>query len=466
MKSNLDLKEIFKLALKNHHKKNFENAQDLYNQILKIEPENIITINNLGAIFLTLGDYHKAKKYFEKAIKIDPKNIDANNNLGVTYKVLGENHKAINCYKEVLKIDHNYVAAYNNLGQIFYKLKEYNKAKDYFEKAIEINHNYKDSYNNLGTLLIEFGQYQKAISCYKKTIEIDPKYLLGYYNLGVIFNEYLGDLKKSKECCEKVIEIDVNYSDAYWNLYVLASDIDEALPLLNKINEIDKNHIKSKIIISALKGYKGNFSQFNNLLKTSNVNHPYTRSVKWVFSLPKLPKIFFNRWDFFDAVILLSDNSRPFYEFGVWRGVSFKYLANTFERGFGFDTFTGLPENWHNEVQGSYSSFGAVPKIKGGEFIVGKFEDTLPKFFSKEQPMASLINFDADLYSSTLCALNYAYKVMDKKTILIFDEFIMNENWEQDEFKALNDFCVNMGISYEVIAISFSSKQVAIRLNK
>ena len=42
----------------------------------------------------------------------------------------------------------------------------------------------------------------------------------------------------------------------------------------------------------------------------------------------------------------------------------------------------------------------------------------------------------------------------------------MNENWEQDEFKALNEFCVNMGISYEVIAISFSSKQVAVRLNK
>ena len=53
---------------------------------------------------------------------------------------------------------------------------------------------------------------------------------------------------------------------------------------------------------------------------------------------------------------------------------------------------------------------------------------------------------------------------MDKDTILIFDEFLMNENWEQDEFKALNEFCTTNRYRYEVIAISFFTKQVAIKL--
>jgi len=48
--------------------------------------------------------------------------------------------------------------------------------------------------------------------------------------------------------------------------------------------------------------------------------------------------------------------------------------------------------------------------------------------------------------------------------ILIFDEFIINENWEQDEYKALNDFCMDNNCAYEVLAISFFSKQVAVRL--
>ena len=78
--------------------------------------------------------------------------------------------------------------------------------------------------------------------------------------------------------------------------------------------------------------------------------------------------------------------------------------------------------------------------------------------------MASIINFDADLYSSTICALNFSKPVIDRHTILIFDEFLINENWEQDEYKALEEFCNKNHFTYEVLAISFFSKQVAVRL--
>ncbi len=141
------------------------------------------------------------------------------------------------------------------------------------------------------------------------------------------------------------------------------------------------------------------------------------------------------------------------------RAASFKYLIKYFKEGYGFDTFAGLPEDWdtenHIEGEGTYTSDGNVPEIAGGDLIVGKFEDTLPRFFSERRPMASVINLDEDLYSSTICALNYPKSVMDKDTILIFDEFIINENWEQDEFKALNDFCSKYQLDYEVICVSF-----------
>ena len=95
---------------------------------------------------------------------------------------------------------------------------------------------------------------------------------------------------------------------------------------------------------------------------------------------------------------------------------------------------------------------------------MGKFEDTLPNFFAESRPMASIINFDADLYSSTICALNFSKPVIDQHTILIFDEFLMNDKWEQDEYKALEEFCANNHYTYEVLAVSFFTKQVAVRL--
>ena len=91
------------------------------------------------------------------------------------------------------------------------------------------------------------------------------------------------------------------------------------------------------------------------------------------YSIDK-PKVYFNRWDFFDYIIFEIDKSKPFYEFGVWRGHSFEYLIRSIKTGFGFDTFEGLPTNWHLEEVGKYSNQGQIPKIKGGNFIKGKFK--------------------------------------------------------------------------------------------
>ena len=75
-------------------------------------------------------------------------------------------------------------------------------------------------------------------------------------------------------------------------------------------------------------------SLFNNLMKSSHNNHPLMRSLQWVSKLPKLPELFFNRWAFFDSMIRKSKKYRPFYEFGVFRGNSFKYLINNFKKGY------------------------------------------------------------------------------------------------------------------------------------
>ena len=429
MKNNLKVQEIFTLAIERHKANNLEIAIDLYNKILEIDQNHVGAYHNLGVIFNNRGDIQKAKDCYEKVIKIDP----------------------------------NHVSAYNNLGSTFQALGDIQKAKDCYEKAIEINPDYAAAYNNLGNTLQALGDIQKAKDCYEKAIEINPDYAEAYNNLGSTFSD-LSDNQRAKDYYEKAIEIDPNHILSYWNLHSLASSTNEALIILKKLYLIDSSHIKTKIIISALEYYEGHYNRFNDLLESPLANHPYVRSAKWIFSLPKIPNVFFNRLHFFNAVIALSDKSRPFYEFGVWSGRSFEHLIKSFKKGFGFDTFTGLPEVWNDEDKGTYSNLGLIPKIDGGEFIAGKFEDTLPKFFSSKQPLASLINFDADLYSSTLCALKYSNKVIDDKTILIFDEFIMNDNWEQDEYKALNEFCDNLKISYEVIAVSFFTKQVAVKL--
>ena len=364
-----------------------------------------------------------------------PGYAEVHNNLGITLQELGRLNEAEASYNQAIALRADFAEAHCNLGKTLKQLGKLNEAEESYAQAIAIKPDYAEAHNNLGNTLQEQGRLDEARTSYKQAIALKP-----------------------------------DFATAFWNLHGIQETIKGAEHWIDKCLEADENYVNARLTKAALRFYRGDRNNFDELMQSELKQHPYARSFSWVFSLPNLPELHFYRWHFFNAVVKKSINSRPFYEFGVWRASSFKYLIKVFKKGYGFDTFTGLPEDWFDEKDGvakkagTYTSDGNVPNIKGGEFIVGKFEDTLPVFFSESRPIASVINFDADLYSSTICALNYSKNVIDKDTILIFDEFIIHESWEQDEFKALNEFCSINHYSYEVIAVSFVTKQVAVKL--
>ena len=340
---------------------------------------------------------------------------------------------------------------------------QFQKALSKASKLLREFPNSPELYNHIGIANKQLGKLDEAITAYKRAISIKANFAQAYLNMGIALAEQ-GIISEARASFKKAIEYKSDYAQAMWNLSGNAENIIEAKSWIEKCLSVDPNYEVAKLTLCALDYYQGSKESFNSLLQSSLKKHSYTRSFSWVFELPSLPELFFHRWALFDRMVQLSNKDKPFYEFGVWRGEAFKYLIKTFKKGYGFDTFEGIPEDWHNEKAGSYTSQGVIPKIKGGEFIAGKFEDTLPKFFSEAKPMASIINFDADLYSSTICALNWASSVIDQNTILIFDEFLINPNWENDEHKALEEFCLQNNYKYEVLAVSFFSKQVAVRL--
>ena len=399
------------------------------------------------------GSYKEAEKIYRKILEKFPKNAKAINGL----RALSDG--SVN--KNLINQDPNPFEM-KSLTNIQLQ-GQFQKALSKAAKLLREFPNSSEVYNHIGIANKKLGKLDEAIIAYKRAISIKADFAQAYFNMGNALAEQ-GKMSEARASFKKAIEYKSDYAKAMWNLSGNSENIIEAKSWIEKCLSVDPNYEVAKLTLCALDYYQDSKESFESLLQSSLKKHPYTRSFSWVFELPSLPELFFHRWALFDRMIQLSNKDRPFYEFGVWRGEAFKYLINTFKKGYGFDTFEGLPEDWHNEKAGSYTSQGAIPKIKGGEFIVGKFEDTLPKFFSEAKPMASIINFDADLYSSTICALNGASSVIDQKTILIFDEFLINPNWEKDEYRALEEYCIENNYKYEVLAVSFFSKQVAVRL--
>jgi hypothetical protein len=153
-------------------------------------------------------------------------------------------------------------------------------------------------------------------------------------------------------------------------------------------------------------------------------------------------------------------------EFGVRHANSTRQLAKLAKQDVhGFDSFEGIPEDWHNEGKGSYSTRGVIPKVPSNIHLhAGWFDATLPKFLETNAEQARLINIDCDIYSSTKTVLDLLAPRIVKGTVIIFDEYIGNEHWREDEFKAFQESVKAYGWKYEYLAFSFFTKQVVVRI--
>lgn len=175
-------------------------------------------------------------------------------------------------------------------------------------------------------------------------------------------------------------------------------------------------------------------------------------------------------YDFINTAIV-SNKPIQYLEFGVYKGESIDCFArlnsDRDSRFIGFDTFTGLPEDWiefsRRVGRKTFDAGGELPKSDDARvsFVKGLFQNTLPLFLKEYKSTCQLIvHNDSDLYSATLYVLTCANHILASGTIIIFDEFysVMHEH------RALQDYCSSYMRSYEVIAATQDYKQIAIRM--
>jgi len=157
-------------------------------------------------------------------------------------------------------------------------------------------------------------------------------------------------------------------------------------------------------------------------------------------------------------------------EFGVGSGKSLRMAQEIIPLEFelhGFDTFTGLPQAWGSEPQGSYSTGGIIPSMDGKiYFHKGLFSDTIGPFMKDlgDEAYVAYANIDCDLYTSTLDILESLHGRIRTGTILVFDEYICHPTWRQDEFRAWRECCKRFGWQYEYLGFSLPTKQAVVRI--
>lgn len=156
----------------------------------------------------------------------------------------------------------------------------------------------------------------------------------------------------------------------------------------------------------------------------------------------------------------LKDSDELLLDLGVWIGWSTRLLSDACGRMvYGFDTFSGLVEDWRLEDQvvkrGTFSLseplarwlmrdtgvsvHDGLPATLGRrvQFIRGSTYDTLAPFLA-ERPLAAirLFHMDLDTYESCLHALETCKDHFIEGSILVFDEYLVTNG----EMRAFYEF--------------------------
>ena len=117
----------------------------------------------------------EATVVFEEALRIDPENIETLMKLGYARFHLDDHSEALRVYDKILDIDVANPEAWNLKGLVHYEQKKYSKALDAVEKAIESDPTYGMAQYNKACFLSLLNQVPESLEALKRAIEIDVK---------------------------------------------------------------------------------------------------------------------------------------------------------------------------------------------------------------------------------------------------------------------------------------------------
>lgn len=118
--------------------KNYDLAIHYFNKSLEYQPDDPMTLFNLGMAYEGKEEYHQAIELLERSLSLDPNAINTRSRLANIYYGLGEFQKAIELNQEIMLIAPGESLPYVNIGNYYIFQKDTLNGIRFYEKAVEL----------------------------------------------------------------------------------------------------------------------------------------------------------------------------------------------------------------------------------------------------------------------------------------------------------------------------------------
>ncbi|RLB65972.1 MAG: hypothetical protein DRI90_00620 [Deltaproteobacteria bacterium] len=370
---------------------------------------------------------------YQEALALASERADVWYNLASACRHLGRLDEAIAAYRRALDLAPDDPAGWNNIGLALHDGGDLEQAIAAFEQAQRLDPNVPAALVNLGNALRDSGRRDAAVDAYGQAITCDSGLVAAYYNLHAALYRQ-ADPRPAEQALQQALELDPKHESARFHLAAL-----------RQLHQGDDDGLLASLPPHC--DFLVDSCQFV-------VGHRCAATELCSDTFEMLRVAFAAVRD--DGLVI---------ELGVRRGTSIRFIAGLCPATpvHGFDAFEGLPEHWGQQRQGLYSTDGVLPEVpKQVTLYPGWFADTLPTFVEHHDEPIRFLNVDCDLYSSAQTALELLGPQIVPGSVLVFDEYLCNPGWREDEHRAFTETATVFGWRYDYIGFSLFTKQAAI----
>ncbi|HEX4268772.1 MAG TPA: tetratricopeptide repeat protein [Steroidobacteraceae bacterium] len=215
----------FARAVALHQRGDIGAAEQLYRQILRLQPRHAGALHLLGAIHLQRGDLTESLTACEAALAMNSGNAAVHETHGDALHDLKRYEQAIAAYDRCLALDPRSFVAWSNRGSALLHSRRFDEAVASYERALALQENGKgrtpprwlaNPYLNRGAALQELGRFDAALESYDRAVAADPALAAAHANRGCTL-DCLGRPQEALSSCERAIALSPDYPVAHLN---------------------------------------------------------------------------------------------------------------------------------------------------------------------------------------------------------------------------------------------------------
>jgi len=156
---------------------------------LRISPEDVQALTNLGTAYLRLGRTDEAIAKLEKAVSLVRcrSSAQAHYSLGIAYSAKARFDDAIREYREAIRREPEAAGSHYVLGNAYLETGKLGDAAHEYREAIRLHPGHADAHNNLCGIAMKQGLFDEAIRECREASRLDPTMAEAHYNLAASY---------------------------------------------------------------------------------------------------------------------------------------------------------------------------------------------------------------------------------------------------------------------------------------